>query len=272
MSKAVQYNPYRLQKWLEHRDGWDQLVSQEWEQRKEANWPRASDKPSWRVTQPLRDGLECLCAGQDEHGETLLRRAVRNADRLISEDRLHDTEIADIDYPRPLGEIVQGRAYAKWLLDEPLDRDTIRKAAEHLVTWCLTKPDDHKRFISNVTMDYYLTGVRCALIAFDIPYASELVSTKQRFLFHHLNEKQLWARFVERYPRFDDEFRDEFEKFFDRVRDPEFKDESGTKDAMIYVRHEWLALDMGIIRQMYLLNASPLDPVDPQVVIDAVAY
>jgi len=135
MSKAVQYNPYRLQKWLENRDGWDQVVSREWEQRKEANWSRASDKPSWDVTQPLRGGLECLCAGQDQHGEILLRRAIRNADRLIAEDRLHDTEVADIDYPRSLGEILQGRAYAKWLLGEPLDRKTIRKAAEHLVTW-----------------------------------------------------------------------------------------------------------------------------------------
>ncbi len=82
----------------------------------------------------------------------------------------------------------------------------------------------------------------------------------------------MWARFVERHPRFDEEFREEFERFFDRVRDPEFKDESGTEDAMVYVRHEWLALDMGVIRQMYLINASPHDPVDPQAVIDAVAY
>jgi hypothetical protein len=64
--------------------------------------------------------------------------------------------------------------------------------------------------------------------------------------------------------------REEVESFFDRVRDPDFKEV--LNGLPTFVNREALALDTGIIRQMYFVNTSPQDPVDPNMVIDAVAY
>lgn len=65
--------------------------------------------------------------------------------------------------------------------------------------------------------------------------------------------------------------RQEVESFFDRVRDPDFEEKPDGK-IPTFIRRDILALDTGIIRQMYLVNASPLDTLDPKAVIEAVAY
>ena len=71
-------------------------------------------------------------------------------------------------------------------------------------------------------------------------------------------------------PKIGARLRDDFEVFFDHIRDPDFKE---VLDGLpTFINREALALDTGIIRQMYLVNASPLDPVDPNAVIEAVAY
>ena len=270
MSARPRYGPGRLALWLKGKDGWNELKSAQWAEREEQNWARKCHLPEGLVLDWLRCAIDCRCVGQDGHAEVFLRRAIQSADRLIGEGRLRDTEVAEAGFPCSLGEVMRGRAYALWLSGAPLDRSSLREAAEHLLIWCLTKAEDHKRFIHNFTMDYYLTAVRCVLIAGDVPRARELLATKQRFLFHHLDEKLLWRRFVEALPGIDGQLRDDYVAFFDLVRDPHF--ECQGEIGWIPVRHEWLALDMAIIRQMYLLNSSPADPVDPEAVIDDLAY
>ncbi len=58
--------------------------------------------------------------------------------------------------------------------------------------------------------------------------------------------------------------------FFDRVRDPDFEEKLDGKTPT-YIGREILALETGIIRQMYLINQSATDEVDPQAVIEAIA-
>jgi hypothetical protein len=127
-----------------------------------------------------------------------------------------------------------------------------------------------------MTMSLYLEGVRGAMIASDLDYAAELLKTKHKFRWHHAGEHDLWARFIAAYPNLTQEMRAEFERFFDRVRDPDFKEEEWNDTAYrfipTFINREILALETGIIRQMYLVNASSLDPVNANAVIQAVAY
>lgn len=235
-----------------------------------AAWDNPSDLPAIPVTFDLRCALVCLCAADRERGEIFLRRTIRNADRLIAEERYLDTVAAEAGYPRNYAEILRGRTYARWLMGEPLDRPELRRVAEYLITWCLTKAEDRKQFHDSMTMSIYLQGVRAAMIACDLDYASELLKTKHKFRWHHARERQLWSRMIDQYPELTDEFDVEFEQFFDCVRDPDFSPMGEV--APVFVNREMLALETGIIREMYIIRASPHDQVDPKAVIEAVAY
>jgi hypothetical protein len=222
------------------------------------------------VTASFSDGLVCAYAGDHLHARIFFERAIRNADRLEREDRFHDTEIAECAYPCSLAEAIQARAYARWLLGQGLDRNAIKRAAEFFVDWCLTKPDDCRRFVSPVTMGFYLEGIRAATVSGDLDFARKVDEAPHRFTEYHAEERDLWRSLLTTYPRLNQRFREQFEEFFDRVRNPDFQVTVGGYPT--FVRREWLGLDTGIIRQMYLLNATPLEPVDPQAVIESVAY
>jgi hypothetical protein len=71
------------------------------------------------------------------------------------------------------------------------------------------------------------------------------------------------------YHAIDNALGDEVEAFFDRVRDPDFKeriDGVGTP-----ISRDILRFEAGIIRQMYLLQKSKDYLVDPQTVIEAIS-
>ncbi|HNQ24956.1 MAG TPA: hypothetical protein PKK06_17905 [Phycisphaerae bacterium] len=264
--RASYKNRYR-KKWAVNESGLDQLIG---EDSFDARWDRPSDTPAVRVWHELSIGLTCLYSGDERRAKVFLCRTIRNADRLEAEDRFHDTEVAEAGHPYDLAEVIRARALAHWLLGEPLNRADLRRAAEMFVTWCLTKAEDRRRFIDSLTMSIYLQGVRCALMANDLDYARDLLATKHKFQWHHGNERELWMRVVSAFPKIDARLREDIEVFFDRVRDPDFKE---VQDRLpTFINREALALDTGIIRQMYLVNGAPLDQVYPQAVIDAVAY
>jgi hypothetical protein len=244
----------------------DQLVRSD---KDDANWHLACDLPSGRVSQPLRLALQCAYADDDCRAKVFFERAVQNADRLIAEKRYLDTKVAESGHPRNLAEILCGRAYACWLLGARLGRCDIRRAAEHFVTWCRTKAEDRRSFNDSLTMSYYLAGVRAAMIACDLDYASELLRANDRLRWHHAREFDLWRRLVAMYPEVTDEFDTEFEIFFDVVRDPDFGDADDI--GRVFIRRIWVALETGIIREMYIVNASPHDDPDPKAVVTAVA-
>jgi len=261
------YRNQYYRRWKDDEASFDGILSNDiFEER----WDRASDLPAMPVTVRLADGLACAYAGDMKRALCLFELTIRYADRREAEDRFHDTEVAEAGYPCNLAETLQARAYARWLLGEGLDRDQVRKAAEHFVEWCLTKPDDCRRFVSPVTMGFYLGGIRAAAVTGDIDYARQIAEAPHRFTDYHAEERNVWVRLLTEYPRVSADFRKEFECFFDRVRDPDFQ--VMVRGYPTFVRRDWLALDTGIIREMYLVNASPLDPVDPKAVIEAVAY
>jgi hypothetical protein len=260
------YKNRHLEKLAVNESGLDQLIG---EDSFDARWERPSDTPAVRVWHELSIGLTCLYSGDERRAKVFLCRTIRNADRLEAEDRFHDTEVAEAGHPHDLAEVVRARALGRWLLGEPLNRADLRKAAEMFVTWCLTKAEDRRRFNDSVTMSIYLQGVRCALMANDLDYACGLLATKHKLQWHHGTERELWTRLVSAFPKIDARLRDDIEVFFDRVRDPDFKE---VLDGLpTFVNREALALDTGIIRQMYLVNATPLGPVDQNAVIEAVA-
>ena len=214
--------------------------------------------------------LGCLYAGDRDNAETFARRAILVADRIIADDLCRANDVCEAGFPHNLAVVLRGRVYAQWLLGEQLDRGVMRQVAEHLATWCLTKALDHRRFRDWITMDFYVQAVRAATIACDLDYAGELLKTKHKLRWHYARERDLWTRLIAMYPDVTDEFDEEFEAFFDLVRDPEFDvyTEGGTPT---FVNQDMLALETGIIREMYIIRASPLDPVDPQEVIRVVA-
>lgn len=263
----VSFTQKYSRRWADYESSYDELARND---SRAGHWDRAKDLPAGSVTANLSDGLVCAYAGDDVRARILFERAISYANRLEAEDRFHDTEVAEAGHPHDLAEVVRARALAHWLLGEPLNRADFRKAAEMFVTWCVTKAEDRRRFNDSVTMNVYLQGVRCALVACDLGFSGELLATKHKFRWHHCEEKALWTRLVSERPKIGARLRDDFEVFFDHIRDPDFKE---VLDGLpTFINREALALDTGIIRQMYLVNASPLDPVDPNAVIEAVAY
>lgn len=266
MSERVTYFNTRYKLWADYDASYEKLAKVD---TFESSWEHPSDLPTAATSLNLGNALCCAYAGNEPRAEVFLKRAVYYADRLVAEKRYLDTEIAEAGHPRNLGVIIRCGAYARWLLGEPLDRKVLRQVAEHLITWCLTKAEDRKRINSSFTMNYYMQGIRAAMIACDLDYAADLLRSKHKMRWHHGREAELWKRLIEQYPDVTDAFDAEFEAFFDQVRDPDF-----SKTEAVYqvaVNTPCLALETGILREMYIIRASPLDPVDPQAVLRAVA-
>jgi len=214
--------------------------------------------------------LECLLYGDRENGNAFLNRTIEVADRILAENRcLWEQTLATTGYPRNHAIIQRDRAYAKWLLGGDFDRDVMKSCARQLVEWCLTKANDHEHFTDAFTMNYYVQGIRAAIIACDLDLAGELVRTKQPLLGLHGHQRDLWRKLIDMYPDLTDEFDGEFETFFDLVRDPDFQERVGK--ARNFIIRDILALETGIIREMYIINASPHRNPDPENVLAAVA-
>lgn len=267
MTRKLSYYHQRYGSWRDNDVGLNQLIR---ENRHEQSWENLSDFPAVRVTTNFDDGLFCLYARDVARARVFLCRAIRNADRMIAEQRYLDTELAKAGHPMQLAVIMRGRAYASWLLGERLDRRTLRQVAEYIVTFCRTKTDDRKSFTDSMTMNDYLQAVRAAMIASDLDYAGELLKVQDRFRWHHAQEFELWRQLVRGYPDVTDSFEEKFEAFFDLVRDPDFSD--ADEIGPVAVDRDTLALETGIIREMYIVSTSALDPIDPQAVIEAIAH
>ncbi|MGQ9648723.1 MAG: hypothetical protein ACUVXJ_01270 [Phycisphaerae bacterium] len=257
--------------WAAVGDGWDQMLEND-------PFEKSAEKellePDIAPETQLLDALHCLYAGDDVHGDEFLQRAIKHANRVEANDLWCANPVAEAGYPHNLAVVIRSRAYARWLLGEILDRSEMRRVGEYLTTWCLTKAIDHRRFHDSMTMCFYLEGIRAAMIACDLDYAAELLRTKHKFRWHHAVERDLWTRLISAYPEVTLDLRGELAEFFDRVRDPDFEefelDRHGQKIST-FINREILALETGIIRQMYVVNRSALDPVEPGAVIEAVA-
>lgn len=268
ITKRPSYLTRRKAHWNRNANAWDAMADED----QLARWDKIRQMHESLVQEDgLMPGLRCAYAGDWAHAERFFRRAIVVADRIIVENKCRQNAICEAGYPRNLAEVLRGRAYARWLLGEPLDRAELRRVAEHLAAWCLTKALDHQRMHNSRTMNYYLQAVRAAMIAGDLDYAAELLKTRHKFRWHHALERDLWTRLIAAYPEVGEGLREEVEVFFDRVRDPDFEELPDGK-IPTFIENDILALETGLIRQMYLVNGSVLDPVESRVVVEAVAY
>jgi hypothetical protein len=265
---TTSYKYRRSEIWKNAEKNWPRMAAQDFF----VNWDQPKLMPDIGVEdRSLVPGLECLYANDRADAVLFLQRAIAVADRVLADNKFRASTICEAGYPHNLGVVLRGRAYARWLLGEPLDRKAMRRVAECMTEWCLTKATDCKQFHRSMTMSCYLEGVRAAMIASDLDYASDLLKTKYKFRWHHAVELDLWTRLIAAYPDVSADLRQEAEVFFDRVRDPDFEEKPDGK-VPTFINRDILALETGIIRQIYLVDASPHDPVDPQAVIDAVGY
>jgi hypothetical protein len=257
--------------WGSAGDGWDQMLENDVFEKTEG---KEILTPETAPESKLSDGLACFYADDDGRGVAFLQCAIKHADRVEANDLYHANPVVEAGFPRNCATVLRSRAYARRLLGETLDRAEMRQVAEYLTTWCLTQATDRKRFHRSMTMSIYLDSVRAAMIACDLDYAAELLKTRHKFRWHHAGERDLWTRLIAAYPEVSLDLRREIEVFFDRVRDPDFEefelDARGQKIST-FINREILALETGIIRQMYVINRSALDPVEPGAVIEAVA-
>lgn len=121
-------------------------------------------------------------------------------------------------------------------------------------------------------MDFFIAAVRTAIVASDLDYASELLRTNRELRWNFAEQRSLFGRMIQMYPDLTDAFDIEFEAFFDKVRDPDYHDGPPQRiEQWIPHDREMLALETGIIREMYVVRASPHDAVDPKAVIEAIA-
>jgi hypothetical protein len=267
MTGKVSYAARYHAKWAPYQESWDKLLKEDLDKK---NRHLPDNMPGSLVCKNLEFALDCAYAGDHRRAEVFLRRTIEHADWIEEQRRYLDTEVAEAGHPLNLAEIKRGRAYARWLLGEPLDREALLVASTYMTNWCRTKAEDRRRFQISMTMGTYLEGVRAALVGGDLAQAADQLGIDQPFHRHHGVERSLWIRLIDGYPFPKAPFRREFEEFFDRVRDPDFVE--GTPPRETFIRRDWLALETGLIRQMYLLNASPEDPMDPRAVLAAVAY
>jgi len=270
MTREIVFSEIYRKRWVAHESSWKHLLVDDPVTR---NWNRPQDMPWVGVDISLLNALQCMCAGTPDAsaaGHVFAQRAVDLAENMQREKRLRDTPVAEAAYPFSSGVINRDRTYARWLLGEPLNRQSLRWASECISTWCLTKANDRNQFLLDMTQDIFLQSVRVALVAGNLPYATELLGVQRQFRHHYLIEKELWSKLVSHYPDVDDDFDAEYELFFDEVRDPGFSinDEDG---MVIYRDREILAFEAGMIREMYVIQASPQNELTPADVIQAVA-
>lgn len=260
---SASYSAAHQRLWHAHPSAWDKLRAKD----PFDGWTRgAYFTGDVRVDQSLKLSLECLWAREDAYAQVFLVQTIQIADRCLAEDKFQDHPMSEQAYPRNFATVLQGRAYASWLLGEPLAVDVLKQAAELLRTWCLTKSGLTGRSRSDIDMNDYLRAVRTAFVAGDVAVASDYLTLKAKFRWHHAIERALWTKLITQVPSASAEFRLEFEEFFDRVRDPEFPEAK-----QVFISKKVLALESGMIRQKYLVNSSPDDPLDPKAVIAAVA-
>ena len=266
-TRRVSYRSKRRAIWEQNAEHWGPLASED----PFRDWQKHRFIPESSVEDgSLCLGLDCMYAGDVEHARLFYQRAIAVADRLIAEDKCRSNPINEAGYPHNLAAVIRGRAYSRWLLENELNRAEMRQVAEHITAWCLTKATDHKRFHSSMTMNYYMEGVRAAMVACDLDLAADYLKAKHQFRWHHGLERALWTRLIAAYPDVNDDLKEEVEAFFNRVRDPDFEEKPDGK-IPTFINRDILALETGIIRQMYVINDSALDPVAPEAVIEAVA-
>lgn len=212
--------------------------------------------------------LDCAYADRWDYAADFLKRCLRACDWAESSGALTSTRCVSM-FPLSLGEVQTYRAYALWLQGAPLDRGAVKEASALCLRWLdesgevqRGKPQDLPIF-----HEFCMTALRSALICGDVSFARAHLR-RLRLKWYMEDQRVLFLRLLDEYPKPNQQLRDDFERWFNLCRDPDAKE--WHKDLGQVFRVDMTRFEVGIIRQMYLVNARLDDRVDARAVIEAI--
>lgn len=209
------------------------------------DWDRTS-MPQTIADHELALGLKILYGeGPFDEARMFHERCVQITQRALDEDKLQSGFCAGA-FPINRGHLLRARTYARAVLGEPLDHAALLQASSDVEAWVKVFPKS--QWGDN-----------------DIERVRKLLSTKKSFKYHqgeHFLLTQLAKDPQPPPPMGDLIFLESFDRFFDTVRDPDFK-------PPVFLETDIVRLELGAIRYKYY--DSPDATIDWKRVIDEVS-
>lgn len=204
-------------------------------------WER-SHMPETRVEEDLAYGLYISYAWgpEQEQAVAFFKRVCTVAERAIDEDKL-TSPLSNSSFPLNRGVVNRAYSYARAVLGGSLDSPALHQASLDFEEWC--KGYGRRDWDSQAQANY-LAAVRLAVVVGDLERARALLKSRKSFKWHH-EEHHLWSRLVERDGAIDDALAENYDRYFDRLRDPGFIPD-------VYMETDILRLELAAIRDKYL--------------------
>jgi len=228
------------------RDGFVEILEtfplfEEWE---------ISYHPEMRVENELHNALEIMYGDIDsEFGPQFLERAIAVAERALEENKLQ-SELCKPFYPGNRGRLLRGYAHAKFFMGRGLDCQMLLESAEHQ----LGDVKDCRGQERDMYYEAHLLSAARHQTLCDVPeYALNTIRKRRKYKWHTEEPRLLRAILA---GEIDDEFRADFEAYFDYMRKPPWLQERD------YFREKIPAsVDLALIAAKYLdQNAWPPEP------------
>ncbi len=139
----------------------------------------SNSSPEITAEDELRCGLESWFAGDEGRGVAFFERALRIAERALTEKRL-DEGLHKSGFPRNRGELIRVREYSLGILEGRIDRQALINASRDFAVVVQLYPEWNSQ-----TEAYCLAAVRAALIGGDIFRARSLLENAPAFSWHN---------------------------------------------------------------------------------------
>jgi len=205
------------------------------------NWER-NRMPGSTAEDELREALPLLYAHHPgPEAKQYLDRCILIVERALAEKKCESKRCRD-SFPLDRGELMRAYCYAKALVGKSLDLQALLQASADIEEWCA---EIDRSNWDEIAQQVYLSAVRLALIAEDLPRAKRLMVTRRSFRYHQ-KEFLLWKTFIPAVkvapiPLPAGKLLNQFDAYFDRMRKPTLAEEV-------------LALELGILREKYFVS------------------
>lgn len=193
-------------------------------------------------------GLEILYVpGEITQAQAFFERCISISERALTEDKL-TTGLAESGFPLNRGVLLRAKNYALTLVERNLDNALLSQAS---LDFEKGRGMLHKQPWDSQGQAEYLAAVRVAIIVGDFKRAHHLLKKRKPFNWHQ-EEFALWKKLVETLEvssPLDQNFREQFDEFFDIIRDPTLKPDR-------FVERAILSFELGVIRDKYLISSN----------------
>jgi hypothetical protein len=202
--------------------------------------------PTGEAEDNLRVGSQILYAnGDTELARKFLHLTLTIAKRITTENKL-ESSLCCTMFPENRSRLLRVQTYAQALLGQEMDLDMLRQASADAMTWC--RQDSSKRW-HPVTEGAFMASLQTGLLAGERAQVCELLKLRSSLTFQQ-GHYDVLRRLIEAEP--DQVFQDaalvkQFERFFDKVRNPRFSDLS-------YVATAVLRLELGALRDLFFVS------------------